>query len=94
MKTALDRQKSYSDKGRTDVEFKVGDMVFIKVSPLRNVVHFGYIGKLAPRFVEPFPIIERIGQMAYRVKLLERLFSVHDVFTFPIYANACMILQK
>ena len=55
-------------------------MVFIKVSPLRNVVRFGFVGKLAPRFVGPFPITEKIGQMAYRVKLPERLSGVHDVF--------------
>jgi len=80
MKTAQDRQKSYADKRRTDLEFDIGDMVFVKVSPLRNVVHFGSVGKLAPRFVGPFPIKERIGQMAYRVELPERLIGVHDVF--------------
>ena len=55
-------------------------MVFIKVSPLRNVVRFGAVGKLAPRFIGLFPIIERIGQMAYKVELPERLAGVHDVF--------------
>ena len=80
MKAAQDRQKSYADKRRTDLEFEVGDMVFIKVSPLRNVVRFGAVGKLAPRFVGPFPIIERIGQMAYKVELPERLAGVHNVF--------------
>merc|ERR1711890_189725 len=69
MKAAQDRQKSYADKRRADLEFEVGDMVFVKVSPLRNVVRFGSVGKLAPRFVGPFLIIERIGKMAYRVKL-------------------------
>ena len=58
----------------------MGDLVFIKVSPLRNVVRFGSVGKLAPRFVGPFPITERIGQMAYRVKLPVNLSGVHDVF--------------
>ena len=66
IKTAQDRHKSYADKGRTDLEFEVGDMVFLKVSPLRNVVRFGSVGKLAPRFVGLFPVIERIGKMAYR----------------------------
>ena len=56
MKTAQDQQKSYADKRRTDLEFSVGDLVFIKVSPLRNIVRFGSIGKLAQRFVGPFPI--------------------------------------
>ena len=54
-------------------------MAFIKVSLLRNVVRFGAVGKLAPRFVGPFPIIERIGQMAYKVELPERLAEVHNV---------------
>ena len=80
MKTAQDRKKSYADKRRTDLEFSVGDMVFIEVPPLRNVVRFGSIGKLAPRFIVPFPITERIGQMACRVKLPEKLSGVHDVF--------------
>ena len=55
-------------------------MVFVKVSPLRNVVRFGSVGKLAPRFVGPFSIKERIGRMAYRVELPDRLSGVHDVF--------------
>ena len=64
-------------------------MVFVKVSPLRNVVHFGSVGKLAPRFVGPFPIMERIGQMAYRVKLLEKLSGVHDVF-HVLHLHKCL----
>ena len=80
MKITQDRQMSYADKRRTDIEFDVGYMVFIKVSPLKNVVRFGSVGKLAPRFVGPFPITERIGQMAYKAKLPERLSDIHDVF--------------
>ena len=80
MKTAQDRQKSYADQRRTDLEFEVGDMVFIKVSPLCNVVRFGAVGKLAPRFVGLFPITERIVQMAYKVDLPEKLTGVHNVF--------------
>merc|ERR1712080_713466 len=80
MKTAQYRQKSCADKRRTDLEFDIWDMVFVKVSPLRNVVRFGAVGKLAPRFVGPFPITERIGRMAYRVELPDRLSGVHDVF--------------
>ena len=80
MKTAQDRQKSYADRRRTDLEFNIGDMVFVKVSPLRNVVRFGSVGKLAPRSVGVFPITERIGQMTYRVKFPKKLGGVHDVF--------------
>ena len=80
MKTAQDRQKCYVNKRSTDIEFDVGDILFIKVSPLRNVVRFGSVGKLAPRFIGPFSITEWIGQIAYRVKLPERLSSIHYVF--------------
>ena len=65
MKAAQDRQKSYADKRRKDLEFDVGDMVFVKISPLKNVIRFGKKGKLTSRFVGPFPIIERIGKLAY-----------------------------
>ena len=80
MKTAQDRQKSYADKRRTDLEFKVGDKVFLKLSPLGNVVRFGSAWKLAPRFVGPFPIIEKIGKTACRVQLPKRLAGIHNVF--------------
>ena len=80
IKTPQDRQKSYADKRRTDLEFGVGYLVFIKVPPLRKVVRFGSNGKLSHRFIEPFPIIERVGKMAYQVKLPKRLARVHDVF--------------
>ena len=80
MKAAQDRQKSYVNKRRTDLEFEVGDWVFLKVSPLRNVVRFGSAGKLAPRFVGLFPISEKIGKMAYRVEPPKRLVGVHNVF--------------
>ena len=80
MKTAQDRQKSFADQRRRDLEFSVGDLVFVKISPLRKVVRFGRKGKLAPRFVGPFPILERIGALAYRVSLPEKMAGVHNVF--------------
>ena len=80
MKVAQDRQKKYADRRRRDLEFTVDDQVFLKVSPLRNVIRFGKKGKLAPRFVGPFRITERIGPVAYRVELPEKLAGVHDVF--------------
>ncbi|GKF10134.1 hypothetical protein Tco_0048060, partial [Tanacetum coccineum] len=54
--------KSYADKHRRDLEFQVGDRVFLKVSPFRGVKHFGIKGKLSPRFIGPFEILERIGE--------------------------------
>ena len=80
MKIAQDRQKKYADRRRRKLEFAVDDQVFLKVSPLKNVVRFGKKGKLAPRFVGPFRISERIGPVAYRIGLPEKLAGVHDVF--------------
>ncbi|GJW61513.1 hypothetical protein Tco_0110848 [Tanacetum coccineum] len=61
-------------------EFEVGDSVLLKVTPWKGVVHFGKKGKLAPRYVGPFEILERIGLVAYRLRLPEELNSVHDTF--------------
>ncbi|GJV80387.1 putative reverse transcriptase domain-containing protein [Tanacetum coccineum] len=80
LKAARDRQKSYVDKRRKPLEFSVGDYVLLKVSPWKGVVHFGKKGKLAPRFVGPFEIIEKVGPVAYRLDLPEELNGVHDTF--------------
>ncbi|GJW68366.1 putative reverse transcriptase domain-containing protein [Tanacetum coccineum] len=78
--TARSRQKSYADKRRKPLEFEVGDRVLLKVSPWKGVVRFGKKGKLAPRYVGPFEIIERVGPVAYRLKLPQELSCVHDTF--------------
>ncbi|GJT12861.1 putative reverse transcriptase domain-containing protein [Tanacetum coccineum] len=80
LKTARSRQKSYADKRRKPLEFKVGDRVLLKVSPWKGVVRFGKKGKLAPRYVGPFEIVERVGPVAYRLKLPQELSCVHDTF--------------
>ena len=80
LKAAQDRQKSYADKRRKDLEFEVGDRVFLKLSPLKGVVRFGKRGKLSPRYIGPFEIVERIGPVAYRLDLPEELSRVHNVF--------------
>ncbi|GJZ63921.1 putative reverse transcriptase domain-containing protein [Tanacetum coccineum] len=80
LKTARSRQKSYADKRRKPLEFEVGDRVLLKVSPWKGVVRFGKKGKLAPRYVGPFEIIERVGPVAYRLKLPQELSCVHDTF--------------
>ncbi|KAL0549580.1 hypothetical protein IC582_014065 [Cucumis melo] len=80
MHTAQSRQKSYADVRRKDLEFEVGDKVFLKVAPMRGVLHFERRGKLSPRFVGPFEILERIGPVAYRLALPPSLSTVHDVF--------------
>ncbi|TYK31664.1 pol protein [Cucumis melo var. makuwa] len=80
MQTAQSRQKSYADVRRKDLEFDVGDKVFLKVSPMKGVLRFERRGKLSPRFVGPFDILERIGPVAYRLALPPSLSAVHDVF--------------
>ncbi|GJT96173.1 hypothetical protein Tco_1091691 [Tanacetum coccineum] len=80
LKAARDRQKSYADKRHKPLDFEVGDRVLLKVSPWKGVVHFGKKGKLAPRYVGSFEILERIGLVAYRLRLPEELNSVHDTF--------------
>ncbi|GKB45029.1 putative reverse transcriptase domain-containing protein [Tanacetum coccineum] len=80
MQAARDRQKSYADKRRRPLEFEVGDKVMLKVAPWKGVVRFGKRGKLNPRYIGPFRIIERIGPVAYRLELPQELSRVHNVF--------------
>ncbi|KAL0557220.1 hypothetical protein IC582_005738 [Cucumis melo] len=79
MLTAQSRQKSYADVRRKDLEFEVGDMVFLKVAPMKGVLRFEKKGKLSPRFVGPFEILELIGPVAYRLALPPSFSAVHDV---------------
>ncbi|GJX59932.1 putative reverse transcriptase domain-containing protein [Tanacetum coccineum] len=80
LKAAKDRQKSYTDNRRKPLESEVGDHVLLKVLPWKGVIRFGKRGKLALRYVGPFEILERIGPVAYRLRLPEELSSVHDTF--------------
>jgi hypothetical protein len=80
LKIAQTRQKSYADKRRRDLSFRVGDYVYLKVSPLRGTKRFHIKGKLAPRFVGPYKILKRIGKLAYKLKLPANLVGVHPVF--------------
>ena len=65
---------------RRPLEFEVGDHVFLKVMPKKGVVRFGKGGKLSPRFIGSFEIIERIGTVAYRLALPPSMLGVHEVF--------------
>jgi hypothetical protein len=69
LKVAQSRQKSYADKMRRDLSFEIGDFVYLKVSPMRGTRKFRVIGKLAPRYVEPFKMIDHKGEVAYQLKL-------------------------
>ena len=80
LKVAQSRQKSYADKHRRDLQFEVGDYVYLKVSPMRGVRRFGLKGKLSPRYVGPFRILERKGTLAYKLELPNQLSRIHDVF--------------
>ncbi|GJT37295.1 putative reverse transcriptase domain-containing protein [Tanacetum coccineum] len=78
--TARSRQKSYADLKRRLTEFEVGDKVMLKVSPWKGVIRFGKRGKLSPRFVGPFKVIERIGPVAYKLELPDKLHGIHNTF--------------
>lgn len=75
LKASRDRQKSYADKRRKPLEFQVGDRVLLKVSPWNGMIHFGKHGKLNPRYLRPFKILERIGHVAYKLEHLENLIT-------------------
>jgi hypothetical protein len=80
LKVAQSRQKSYADKRRRDLSFEIGDFVYLKVSPMRGTHGFTIKGKLAPRYVGSLKIIDRKGEVAYRLELPPQLSEVHDVF--------------
>ena len=73
-------QKSYADRWCRPLEFEVGDHVFLKVMPKREVVRFSKQGNLAPRYIRPFEILESVGTVAYRLALPPSLSSVHEMF--------------
>ncbi|XP_076908038.1 uncharacterized protein LOC143564734 [Bidens hawaiensis] len=80
LKAAVDQQKSYADNRRKPLDVQVGDQVLLKVSPWKGVIRFGKKGKLSPRYVGPFKIIDRIGPVAYRLELPSELNGIHNVF--------------
>ena len=73
-------KKSYADNRRRNLEFNVGDFVFICVSPWKGTVRFKGKGKLAPRYIGPYEVIERIGTAAYRLDLPIKLSRIHNAF--------------
>ncbi|GJS37960.1 putative reverse transcriptase domain-containing protein [Tanacetum coccineum] len=77
---ARDRQKSYADLKLKSMEFQVGDRVMLKVSPWKGVVRFGKRGKLNPRYVGPFKVLEKVGSVAYKLELPQELSRVHNTF--------------
>jgi hypothetical protein len=73
-------QKSYTDKRRSPLEFKVGDHVYLRVSPMKGVRRFNIKGKLAPRYIGMYPIINKYGPTSYQVELPAKLLGVHNMF--------------
>ena len=80
LKIAQTRQKSYYDSKHRDMVYAPGDLAYLRVTPLRGTHRFGIKGKLAPRYIGPFPVLSRRGELAYRLELPEKLSKVHDVF--------------
>ena len=80
LRAAQSWQKSYFDKRRNPLKFKVGDHVYLRVSPTRGVQRFRVKGKLAPRYIGLYEIIEECGPVACRLRLPSRLAAIHDVF--------------
>ena len=78
--TAQSRQKSYADIRRRPLDFNAGDHVFLKVMPKRGMIRFEKQGKLSPRYIGPFEVLERVGAVAYRLVLPPSLSSIHEVF--------------
>ncbi|GJV87684.1 putative reverse transcriptase domain-containing protein [Tanacetum coccineum] len=80
LQASRDRQKCYADKRRKPLEFQVGDKVMLKVSPWKGVIRFGKRGKLNPRYIGPFKILAKVGTVAYRLELPEKLIRIHSTF--------------
>ena len=81
LKTARDRQRSYANNHYRDLQFEIGDRVFLKISPWNGVLRFGRRGKLSLRFIGPCEIVSKVGPVAYRLKLPQSYprFMTHSI---------------
>src|SRR3954462_15811908 len=80
LKAAQSRQKSYYDRHHRQESYNVGEKAYFRVTPLKGTQRFGIKGKLAPRYIGPFRILAKHGQVAYQLELPPHLSRVHDVF--------------
>jgi hypothetical protein len=94
LKEAQARQKSYADKRRQALYFQVEDYVYLKVSPMKGVSRFSVKGILAPRYIGPFPILERCGPVVYRLQLPKTLSAVHNVFHVSQLKKCLRVLDR
>jgi hypothetical protein len=93
LRVVQSRQKSYTDHRRRELGFEVGDFVYLKVSPMRGLCCFKVRGKLAPRFIGPFKIFEKRGEVAYQFELPPQLSDVHYVFHVS-QLNKCLCVPE
>ena len=91
---AQSRQKSYADKRRRPIEFEVGDYVYLKVSPMKKVQRFGVKRKLAPRYVGPYPIIEKSGRVAYKIQLPLEMRAIFNIFHVSQLKKCVRVLEE
>jgi hypothetical protein len=94
LRVAQSRQKSYADHSRRELSFEVEDFVYLKVSPMSGLRHFKVRGKLAPRFIGPFKILEKRGEVAYQLELPPQLSGVHDVFHVSQLKKCLRVLEE
>ncbi|KAK1679673.1 hypothetical protein QYE76_040521 [Lolium multiflorum] len=94
LKTAQSRQKSYADKRCREMTFEIGDFVYLKVSPLKGMQRFQLKGKLAPRYVGPFKVLSRRGEVSYQLELPEEMSAVHDVFHISLLRKCLEVPEK
>ena len=93
IEAAQSRQKSYADKRRRPIEFEIGDYVCLKVSPMKMVQRFGVKRKLAPRYVGPYPIIEKSERVAYKIQLPPEMRAIFNIFHVS-QLKKCLRVQK
>jgi hypothetical protein len=94
LKAAQSRQKSYADSKRRPVTFHVGDFVYLRVTPLKGMQRFHVKGKLAPRYIGPFKILERCGEMSYKMEMPAELSEFHDVFHISQLRKCLQVPKK
>src|SRR3954468_17759412 len=94
LRTAQSRQKSYSDLKRRELTFQPGDFVYLRVTPLKGMQRFHVHGKLAPRFIGPFKVLSRRGEVSYQLELPSELAEFHDVFHVSLLRKCLQVPDK